>query len=55
MSDWWEPLDRDTAQQNEYDDEHDQWIEEMQKITANAFKTLETKPEGSGSQNTRKK
>ena len=52
---WWEPLDRDPGQQQIYDDEHEQWIEEMQKITANAFKKLEIKPESSGSQNTRKK
>ena len=53
---WWEPLERDKPQQNEYEDEYQQqWIEEMQKITANAFKTLETKPVSSGSQTTRKK
>ena len=55
MNDWWEPLDRDDSEQQRIDDEHEQWIEEQQKITANAFKTLETKPVSNGSQITRKK
>ena len=40
MSEWYEYIDRDTGEQQRIDDEHQQFLEEAQKITANTFKTL---------------